>query len=207
MKRTIPVAITLTVGLIVMFRDIFDIPEVAAWVTKYIAMGNTLSINAAAALGFITLTRLHFRRVAHRQTGWQYSLSLLLCAAAMMCMGLIFEGGPNATVYQYWYQNISVRLGEMVFAMLAYFVASAAYRAFRIRNVEATLLLSAALLVMLGSVTVGNAIWSGFPGVKAWIMDCLNTATMRALGFGISIGALSQAARNLFGLERGYMAD
>ena len=198
MKRTLPIAITMTVGFIVMFRDIFDIPQVAAWVTKYIAMGNTLSSNAAAALGFITLTRLHFRRVYGRRTGWQYSLSLLLCAAAMFTMGLVFEKGPNSVFYQYWYQNIPIRLGEMVFAMLAYFVASAAYRAFRMRNLEATLLLGSAVLVMLGSVTIGNAIWPGFPLVKAWIMDILNTSTVRALGFGITLGALSQSARNLF---------
>ena len=207
MRRTLPVTITMTVGLIVMFRDIFDIPEVAAWVTKYIAMGNTLSSNAASALGFITLTRLHFRRVSGKRTGWQYSLSLLVCAVAMLTMGLVFERGQNSPIYQFFYQNIPIRAGEMVFAMLAYFVASSAYRAFRIRNTEATLLLASAVLVMLGSVTIGNAIWSGFPTVKFWIMDILNTSSIRALGFGITLGSLSQAARNLFDIERGYMSD
>jgi len=207
MRRTLPIAITMTVGFIVMFRDIFDIPEVASWVTKYIAMGNTLSSNAAAALGFIVLTRLHFRRIISRRNDWKYSATLLSCAAAMLLMGLIFERGQDAPVYQFFYQNIAIRSGEMVFAMLAYFVASAAYRAFRVRNIEATLLLTTAILVMLGGITVGNAIWSGMPDVKAWIMNNLGTATTRALGFGTTLGALSQSARNLFGLERGYMSE
>jgi len=190
-----------------MFRDIFDIPEVALWVNDYIAMSNTLSVNIAAGLGFITITRLHFRRAVNKRSSWQYSIVTLVFAAAMLIMGLVFERGQDSRFYQFWFQNIAIRTGEMVFAMLAYYISSAAFRAFRIRNVEATLLLGAAILVMLGGVTVGNAMWSGFPGVKVWIMNNLSTATTRAMGFGTTLGVLTQSARNLFGIERGYMTE
>lgn len=207
MRRTIPIVITLLIGCITIFRDIFNFPVVTDWVTKYIVMGNTLSLNAAVALGIIQLIRLHFRRAYNRRENWQYSIVLLVCIFGMLTMGLAFDRGINSAQYQYWYQMLPVKLEEMMFAMIAFYIGSAAYRAFRMRNIEATLLLTAAVLVMLGSVTIGYAMWSNFPVLKTWIMDNLNTAGMRALRLGITLGSLAQFARNLFGIERGYMAD
>ena len=102
-----------------------------------------------------------------------------------------------------------------MFSLLAFFIASAAYRAFRARTFEASLLLVTALIVMIGNVPIGDLFWntilSGLPwdnGVsdtKQWILDNPNLSARRGIILGVSLGAISQSIRILLGIERSYL--
>jgi len=106
-----------------------------------------------------------------------------------------------------------VALQGTMFSILAFFVASAAYRAFRARTPEATVLLAAAAIVMLGRVPLGELLLPpleavGFPGVgplSDWILNVLNAAARRAILIGISVGVIATSLKIIFGIERGYL--
>jgi hypothetical protein len=199
--------ITLIVGICMQISTIFAIPEYTAFVNTYLVRTFSLSIATSTAIGILNLIRLHSNRVARKRDGWYNSILLLGGIAWFLTMGLVFDRGQNAPFYNYWFQHFPVQLGNMTFALIAFYIASAAYRAFRIRSIEATLLLLSASFVMLGGTSIGNAMWSGFPEIRLFIMNNINTATIRGLTFGVTLGQLAQSARNLFGIERGYMAE
>ena len=92
-----------------------------------------------------------------------------------------------------------------MFSLLAFYMASASARAFRARNIEATLLLVSAVIVMLGQVTIGKAIWSGIPFISDWIYNFPTTASNRAILIGVGLGGCATSLKIMLGIERSYL--
>jgi hypothetical protein len=98
-----------------------------------------------------------------------------------------------------------VALQSTMFALLAFYMASAAYRSFRARSTLAVLLLVSAFVVMLGQVPIGEALYSKMPLISQWIMKVPNTASKRGVDLGITLGALATMLKILTGVERSWM--
>jgi len=111
--------------------------------------------------------------------------------------------------FQFSYQYIYTSLMGTMFSLLAFFVASAAYRAFKARTLEATLLLLAAFFVMIGRVTfgtiLGNVIGLDIPQITDWIMNYPVTAGQKAIMIGIALGLISTSLRIILGIEKSYL--
>ncbi len=113
--------------------------------------------------------------------------------------------------FQWIFHNIYAPLSSTMFALLAFFIASAAFRAFRARSKEAALLLAAGFIVMLGQVPVGNYLTSWLPeawqmsDLADWIMMYPNMASQRAIMIGVAFGVVSTALKIILGMERGYL--
>lgn len=115
-------------------------------------------------------------------------------------------------MYKYLLQNLAATM----FALLSFYIASAAFRAFRAKSFEATALLITGIIVMLGNVTVGEFIshWLrhdlhlsvlDFSTWTNWILNGPNTAAQRAITFGLFLGQVALALRIIFGIERTYL--
>jgi hypothetical protein len=110
------------------------------------------------------------------------------------------------------YNNLYSPMSATMFSLLAFFIASAAFRAFRIRTVEAGLLAVAALLVMLGRVPIGDAFTRWLPEplhlsvVQEWIMNFPQNAAKRAILMGAALGVMATGLRVILGIERSYLS-
>ncbi len=106
-----------------------------------------------------------------------------------------------AYIFEYFIKPLQ----STMFSLLAFFVASAAFRAFRAKSFEATILLVTAFIVMLGRVPIGTSIWPGFAGISEWILSTVNMAGSRAITLGAAVGATAAALKIILGLETRYL--
>ncbi|MGQ9664376.1 MAG: hypothetical protein ACUVQ3_03460 [bacterium] len=215
MKRTIPLILVFVFGIFGIIP--FLIPHPAVQKTDELLRNDLLRILAAFALvlGLGSLLSVHIDKIRRKRQNWEYSWVLIIVFFVSSIIGLF--GGVDGTGLlptkvgkfsfdiQTIYMNIEVPLGSTMFALLAFLMASAAYRAFRARSTEATLLLVAAFVVMVGILPLGNAISPHLPSFAQWIMDVPNVAGKRGIGFGIALGSLATALKIILGIERSWL--
>jgi hypothetical protein len=104
------------------------------------------------------------------------------------------------------FENMVSPLQATMFSLLAFYVASAAYRAFRARNVEATILLIAAIVVMMGRIPFGDMLTGGrMTPLSEWLMNKPNAAAQRGIMIGAALGAASMSIRVILGIETTYL--
>jgi hypothetical protein len=202
MKLKVPLAITIILVLLQVADYYFKVPvinTVAANFTVAILVMSAIAVG----IGIISLTRIHVRRIVKKRPHSLESAIMLITLAIFILVGAVLGSGDPS--YIYMFQNIIVPLDSAMFSLAGFFMASAAYRAFRARSKEALILLVAAVIVMLGQAPIGEAFWSGFPILSQWILDVPNTGGVRALIMGIAIGMLSLTVRMLMGHEKGYL--
>ena len=216
------------------------IPILAMYIPKGFLSGSTgmsqhlddwliIVAGFALLLGIVNVLQNNFKKVARREQGWFFSVVLLIglfvtggfgVYGALSKQGIGFmPDGHTSTPFKYMTDWFFQPLQSTIFALLAFFMASAAFRAFRARNVEATILLIAAGLVMLGRVPILEFLAVPFPFLHAaassasqamgklteWIMDVPNGAAQSGIIIGAALGAASMAIRVILGIERGYL--
>jgi hypothetical protein len=118
---------------------------------------------------------------------------------------LVMKWGPEGRVFTWLYDHVFAPANATMFALLAFFIASAAFRAFRARNVESALLLGAAILVMIGLVPIGRLLWDAFPEIADWILEVPNNAGRRAIIMGAALGVIATSLRVILGIERSHL--
>lgn len=178
----------------------------------------------ALFLGVWNLFLIHGRAVAKRSRGWYNSAAFFISFFAIMGAGLLkdYAHGPVAkvsqSVFTILFSGFLTSLDATMFSLIAFYIVSAAYRAFRVKSLEAGLMMAAAGIIMLALVPVGAEITNWLPStgylsalrverMGYWLLTSPNMAAQRAIAFGIAVGGLAMGLRIWLSLERGNFFD
>lgn len=151
-----------------------------------------------------------------RSRSWQAAVDRLFLAAHQPKYPWSGDYRAEGTPFWWLYEYAMKPLTATMFAMLAFYVASAAFRAFRAKNVEATLLLATAFIILLGRTFAGQLLtgwlpewlgWLRIDRISAEIMSVYNTAGTRAIMIGIALGIASTSLKVLLGIDRSYLGS
>lgn len=227
LKRTVPLAIAFLSGILLLIQYFVPHP----WSEKFLQYTSDWQVTlayAALILGVGSLVQSHVTKVRRQSPGWGFSGVALASFAVTVGMGFVWsfhtalesrsnpaivttgsgEGSPLSWVYN----SLLFPMGGAMFSILGFFIASAAFRAFRVKSLEATLLLASAIVVMLGQVPLGAYLQFrvgshviGIPALSSWLLSVPTTAAKRAIGFGVALGSIATALRVIFGIERAYL--
>jgi hypothetical protein len=212
MKRELPLFLTAVIGLFMLVS--FFVPHHLASVpANYLQQCAVIVVAFGYVLGGANALRVNLEGIVKRQLDWPYKLVLVVALVATVVVGLV-DGRrwqDAGTTSMFLYDQLYSPMQATMFALLAFFIASAAFRAFRVRTVEAGLLAAAALIVMLGRVPVGDALtgwlpeWLRMSAVQDWIMNVPQNAAKRAILMGAAMGVMATGLRVILGIERSYL--
>ncbi len=140
-------------------RDPF--PQIQTWALKW-----DIIVSAFALLVGMDSLILHHMRKIQRKKDTVFSATLLAGFFITIIWGAFawwrYQSPFRADSTFLWlFRYIVVPMDATMFSLLAFFIASAAYRAFRARDFSSSLLLISAGIVMLGRVPYGN--WAAVP--------------------------------------------
>ncbi len=204
MRREIPLKITLFFGLFMIVQ--YFVPH---WAVNELAgrfqQWAVIVLAFAYVLGVANVVRINLDVVSKRGRDWPYKMITVAALFVTLTVGLIGGITPGTFFNDRIYMNMYVPMSSTMYATLAFFIASAAYRSFRVRTWQAGLLAVTATVVMFGRVPVGQLVWSGMPNLVDWVMGVPNMVAQRGILIGAALGAVATGLKMVFGIERSYL--
>jgi hypothetical protein len=115
-----------------------------------------------------------------------------------------FTGGLESYMFRAFFEHIMIPIQATMFSLLAFYIASAAYRAFRARSFLSTVLLIAAFIVMARVLEMGP-LTDLVNDLSAWVLLVPNLAAKRAIWIGVGLGIVATSLKVILGIERSYL--
>jgi len=205
MRKQLPIFIVFLSGFIMMLQ--YFVPhqlseDLFTYANDFVIVIGIMSL----PIGIFSLLRATALKAQHDKNERFYAIVTLIGFLLMVLSGLTIERfndphGLNRNLFQ----NALNPAQSSLFAMLAFYIASAAYRAFRVRTMLAAVLLITAFVVMVRIVPLPGVLSEVNGAAVRWILAVPNLASKRAIIIGVSLGAVAYSMKILLGIERSYL--
>lgn len=203
MINRIAVAVAFVVGIF-MVAQYFIVSDITNGLYNLLLDYYQIIFAVTMFVGGISLVRFHGSKIKRDRESRFYSVATVLSVLFMVVSAAIFGTGTTSP-YQWAFNNLQAPMQATTFALLAFFVASAGYRGFRVRSTPALLLALAAIIVLIGRSAFGDMISERLPELAGWILNHPSATAKRGILVGIGLGSVATALRVILGIERSYL--
>ncbi len=193
----VPVAVAIGAGFFVLLHQFLQ-NEYLDRISGVLIVWAAFIAAFALLLGLFNVVAVHVQRVVRRDAGAWSSIVILATAFVVLLIVMPSGGVSNASnwVLRYLYQPLEAAF----LALLVFFMATAAYRALRVRTWETALFVIAALIVLIGAVPLANFL----EPLREWVMNVPTVAGVRGILLGVALGVIATGLRLLTGVDRPY---
>ena len=202
MSRTLAFAVCLISGVL-MFTMYFSQHPVAQMVNVAVPIWWQIVFAFTLIIGVVGFIRNNARAIK-RGNDAPYRMVAIAGVIIMPLLSLIWGIGATSP-FMWIFENVQVPLQATVFSLLAFFVASASFRGFRARSVQAAVLLAAAVIILVSRSALGNVIGEWLPDFADWMRNYPSMSARRAILIGIGLGSLTTSLRVIVGIERTWL--
>lgn len=203
MKRTLPVAAAIICGLIALVDFFVSDPLVDA-LGAGLADGVVILAGFALLFGILNILRVHTARAVRGERDRGLSLLLVLALVTTLTIGLVL---PASAALDWVFTYLLVPLQSTMAGLLAFFIISAAYRAFRIRTFEAAILFATSIFVLVVQLPFIGGIVPYLAEVREWLLAVPVTAGVRGILLGIALGTITTSLRVLLAVDQPYASQ
>lgn len=202
MRRSFPIAVCFAIGMAMLIQ--FFVPsKLSRGVYNEITSWAQIIYAFALIVGVFGLMKYHFEKIARKDKDSFFNIVTIISIIVMAVLGFAL-GRKDDSPFMWMFNYMQAPMQASVFSLLAFFVASAAYRGFTARNTEAVLLLLSAVFIMFGIASIGNAI-PFFSNLANWILMNPSMTARRGIYIGIGLGTIATSLRVILGVERTYL--
>ena len=204
MKRTIPIVLSFLFGSTALVVSLIR-PERVETITLALTDTWQIIFTCGLLVGVVSFFLTAVSQIRRRNDAGG-NLLMILGAVAMPALAL-FGGIEPGSPFVWVFDNIQAPMQSTVFSLLAFFVASAAFRGMRSKNAPAAVLLVSALLVVLGRIPLVEALIPGIDSLALWVREFPSSAAKAGLLVGVALGSLTTSLRVILGVERPYLGE
>lgn len=199
MARILAIIAAVVCGLLVL-ADFFLVVPIIDALGSALIEGALILAAFALFLGVLNLVGVHVGMNGAPRSH-PYSAILVVALLVTLAIGLLRPASAELTwIFDYLYFPLQATMG----ALLAFFVVSAAYRAFKLRSVPALILLVTSLVVLITQLPFSAAVSPLLPAAREWIFAIPVTAGVRGILLGVALGTTATALRVLLAVDHPY---
>lgn len=200
MKRATIPALIVVVGVLVL-ADLLLVNDSLSELAG-VAIDAAILVAAGAALAAVASLAVRRARDLWRRRGDPIGAALVLAGMAAMLIAGLRPGAAGATdpAVGWLVAALLIPIGATLFGLLFVTTLAASRRSLASRSREATVLVGAALVVLLTLLPIGGVVGERLSDAAGWALAVPIGAVFRGMLIGVAILAAVFAARTLLGV-------